>query len=63
MGEKIGFEFDYACMQRYDLDSTDVDAALETAGLDRNCTIAEAKEAVKQYAVEHHFIQPLPRWI
>lgn len=63
MAEKIDWQFDYSCM-RYNMDSDDVDAALEAAGLDRNCTVEQAKQAVRQYATEQHFNQqPLPPWI
>lgn len=63
MAENIDWKFDLSCMN-LDMDSEDVDDALKAAGLDRNCTIEQAKQAVRQYATEQHFNQqPLPPWV
>lgn len=63
MAENIDWKFDFSCMN-LDMDSEDVDAALAAAGLDRNCTIEQAKKAVRKYAAEHQVShQPLPPWI
>ena len=61
----IDWKFDFGCMQHYDLDSDQVDAALAAAGLTREtATLAQAADAVRAYAVEHHYNQPaLPSWI
>jgi hypothetical protein len=61
----INWQFDMSAAERYDMDSDDVDAALEAANLTREtATIQQAQEACRKYAIEHHYNQPgLPPWI
>lgn len=63
MSKNIDYRFDMSCAMRYDMDSDEVDAALEKAGLDRNCTVEQAKAAVREWANEHYYAVPLPPWV
>lgn len=36
---------------------------LAKANLDRNCTLEQAQQAVREYANEHYYAVPLPPWV
>jgi hypothetical protein len=61
--DEINWQFDALCAMRYDMDSDQVDLALERAGLDRNCTLDQAKAAVREYAQQTYYNMPLPPWV
>ena len=53
------FELDVGAM-RYDMDSIDVDNALEEAGLDsKTCSVEDAKNAIREYTRKHG-LPPFP---